>query len=104
MAQRVKSLPAMQEIRLDPWVRKMPWRREWQPTVVLLPGKSHGQRSLGGYSPQGCKELDTTKRLTRSLSQNYYFYATSYLFLDKWVVLGNPATGERKLILSTSLL
>ena len=44
----------------DPWVRKIPWRREWQPTLVFLPGKSHGQRSLVGYSPQGCKELDTT--------------------------------------------
>ena len=37
----------------------MPWRRKWQPTPVLLPGKSHGQRSLVGYSPWGHKELDT---------------------------------------------
>ena len=35
----------------DPWVRKIPWRREWQPTPVFLPGESHGQRSLVGYSP-----------------------------------------------------
>jgi len=35
----------------DPWLRKIPWRREWQPTPVTLPGKSHGQRSLVGYSP-----------------------------------------------------
>ena len=34
----------------DPWVRKIPWRRKWQPTSVFLPGKSHGQRSLEGYS------------------------------------------------------
>ena len=47
----------------DPWVRKIPWRRKWQPTVVLLPGKSHGQRSLVGYSPWGHKELDQTERL-----------------------------------------
>ena len=39
------------------------WRRKWQPTPVLLPGKSHGWRSLVGYSPWGCKELDTTERL-----------------------------------------
>ena len=39
--------------RFDPWVRKMPWRRAWQPTPVILPGKSHGQRSLAGYSPEG---------------------------------------------------
>ena len=47
----------------DPWVGKIPWRRKWQSTPALLPGKSHGQRSLVGYSPWGCKELDTTERL-----------------------------------------
>ena len=36
---------------LDPWPEKIPWRRKWQPTPVFLPGKSHGQRSLAGYSP-----------------------------------------------------
>ena len=53
------------EIRFtaDPWVRKIRWRRKWQPTLVLLPGKSHGQRSLVGYSPWGRKESDTTERL-----------------------------------------
>ena len=39
------------------------WRRKWQPTPVFLPGESHGQRSLVGYSPRGRKELDTTERL-----------------------------------------
>ena len=39
------------------------WRRKWQPTPLLLPGESHGLRSLVGYSPWGCKELDTTERL-----------------------------------------
>ena len=43
-----------------PWVGKIPWRREWQPTPVFLPGKSHGQRNLVGYNPQSHKELDTT--------------------------------------------
>ena len=52
MVQTVKYLPAMQEIR------KIPWRRKWQPTPVLLPGKSQGQSSLEGYSPQGHKESD----------------------------------------------
>ena len=42
----------------DPWIRKIPWSRRQQPTPVLLPGKFHGQRSLMGYSPWGCKELD----------------------------------------------
>ena len=44
-----------------PWVRKIPWRRSWQPTPVFLPGESHGQRSLAGYVPKGCKELDMTE-------------------------------------------
>ena len=43
--------------RLDPWAGKIPWGRKWQSTPVFLPGKSHGQRSLAGYSPWGCKEL-----------------------------------------------
>ena len=51
--------------RFDPWVWKIPWRRKWQPTPVPLPGKSHGQRSLVGYSPWGRKESDTTERLSR---------------------------------------
>ena len=45
----------------DPWVRKILWRRAWQPTPLLLPGESHGQRSRAGYSPQGPTELDTTE-------------------------------------------
>ena len=48
MVQTVKSLPAVQETRFDPWVKKIPWRREWQPTLVFLPGEFHGQRSLVG--------------------------------------------------------
>ena len=47
--------------RFDPWVGKSLWSRKWQPTPDFLPGKSHGQRSLGGYSPWGCKESDTTE-------------------------------------------
>ena len=46
----------------NPWVGKIPWRRKWQSTPVLLPGESHGQRSLVGYSPWGHKESDTTER------------------------------------------
>jgi len=47
----VKNLPAMQETRFDPWIRKIPWRWEWLPIPVFLPGEFHGQRSLVGYSP-----------------------------------------------------
>ena len=50
----------------DPWVRKIPWRREWQPTPVFLPGEFHGQSTLMGYSPWGCKEWDMTERLTHT--------------------------------------
>ena len=46
--------------RFDPWVRKILWRRKWQPTLVSLPGKSHEQRTLVSYSPWGRKMLDTT--------------------------------------------
>ena len=45
----------------DPWVRKIPRRREWQPTPVFLAGESHGQRSLAGSSSWGCKESGTTE-------------------------------------------
>ena len=45
----------------DHWVREIPWRRVWQPTPVFLPGKPHGQRSLGSYSPWDCKESNTTE-------------------------------------------
>ena len=46
-------------LRFDPWVGNIPWSRKWKPTPVFLPGKSHGQRSLVGYSLWGRKELDT---------------------------------------------
>ena len=50
----VKNLPANagdRRLRFNPWVRKIPWRREWQFTPVFLPGESYGQSSLVGYSP-----------------------------------------------------
>ena len=50
-----------------PWVGMIPWRREWLPIPVFLPGEFHGQKSLAGYSPWGHKELDVTERLTASL-------------------------------------
>ena len=42
-------------------MRKILWKKKWQPTLIFLPGKSHGQRSLVGYHPRGCKELNTTE-------------------------------------------
>ena len=58
VAQTAKNLPALQETQVRIWVGKIPWRRAWQPTPVLLPGESHGQRSLVGCSPGGRKESD----------------------------------------------
>ena len=48
----------------DPWIGKIPWRRKWQPTPVFFPGKSHGQRSLPGYSPWDHRESDMTEWLS----------------------------------------
>ena len=59
----VKNVPANAS---NPWVKKIPWRRAWQPTPVFLPGESHGQRSLGGYSPWGHRESDMTEATWRA--------------------------------------
>ena len=45
----------------EPWIRKIPWRREWLPTPVFLPREFHGQRRLVGYSPWDLKEWDMTE-------------------------------------------
>ena len=63
VVQTVKNLLAMWGTRFDPWIGKIRWRREWQPIPVFFPGESHGQRSLEGYSPWDCKELDKTELL-----------------------------------------
>ena len=60
----------------DPWVRNIPWRRKWLPTQVFLPGKSHGQKSLVGYSPWGCKKVryDWTTLVNLSFSCFFFFF------------------------------
>ena len=64
----------MQELykrrEFDPWVGKIPWRRDWLLTPVLLPGESQGQRSLVGCSPWGHKESNTTEQLSLSAVSN----------------------------------
>ena len=73
VAQMVKHLSTMWETQVQSLVGKIPWRRKWQSTPVLLPGKPHGQRSLVGYSPRGCKEstewLTLSTRLKHKISQ-----------------------------------
>ena len=70
-----KKKPACQwrKHRLDPWVRKISWRGKWQPTPVFLSGKSHGQRSLAGYSPWGCKRIehDLATKTTKLMLKNF---------------------------------
>ena len=56
----IKYLLAMQKVGFDPWVRKIPWRRKWQPTPAFLPGESHGQRSLAGLQSMGLQKLGMT--------------------------------------------
>ena len=77
-----------EELEFDPWVRKIPWRMAQQPTPVFLPGKSHEQRSLVGYSPWGCKESGTTERPTHNttydaLWRHKYLLAPSVRFMKK---------------------
>ena len=63
VAQRLKRLPGMRETQVRSLGWEDPLEKKWQPTPVLLPGESHGGRSLVGYNPWGHKESDTTERL-----------------------------------------
>jgi len=62
--------------RFKPWVRKMPWRRAWQPTPVFLPGETHGQRSLVGYSPLGGKQSDISEATSRACKYIKFYFLT----------------------------
>ena len=90
----VKRLPTMWETRFNPWVGKILWRRKWQPTPVLLPGKSHGQRSMVGCSPWGRKELDTTEQLHFhfSLDIDSYVYMLHIFVCDVYVYVTDRDT------------
>ena len=85
VTQAVKNLPAIQETQFNSWVRKIPGRREWQPTPAFLSGEFHGQRILAGYSPWGLKEMDTTEQLTLKTSIELhicmYFYMQPFVFV-----------------------
>ena len=84
MAQVVKNLPAMQRPGLDPWVGKIPWRKEWQATPVFLPGESHGQRNLAGYIAWGGRVRHnwTTDTFT-------FFFSNTENVWVLWAVLAN---------------
>ena len=70
VAQTVKTLPAMQETRVQT-LGLIPWRREWQRTPVFLPGEFHGQRSLADYSPQGRRDLETIEQLMKVIKLTF---------------------------------
>ena len=66
----------------DPWIGKILWRREWQPSPVFLPGKPPGQRSLVGCSPRGRKDSDKTERLrTRNVKVKCSLIMFCFIFL-----------------------
>ena len=81
------------DAEFDPWIRKILWRRKWQPTPVYLPREFHGQRSLVGCSPCGHKRLEawlrewttTTKKWTlkplRDMKK-FFFFSIQYLFIN----------------------
>ena len=81
--------------REDPRVRKIPWRREWLPTSVFLPGEFHEQRSLVGYNPWGLKKSDTTEQPTLftfmiclvALIKSGDIYWLIFLYLSSWKCL-----------------
>ena len=90
----------------ETWARSLcwewPWRRERLPTPVFLPGEFHGQRSLAGYSPWSCKELDMTDfhSLTHLLTVRYYCEHHHF----PWRILDNPLTPPIPLFSISDLL
>ena len=109
VVQIVKNLPAMWET----WVWSLGWeipgKRVWQPTPLFLPGEFHGQRSLVGYSPWGCKESDTTEQLTHThISKEWwqnkasspapstpsYAHSTMKSSTTGWLMVSEPESGR----------
>ena len=68
VAQWYRIRDQCRKLGFNPWVGKIPWRSKWQPAPVFLSGKSHGQRSLVGYHPWGCKESDLTEHVCTPVS------------------------------------
>ena len=84
MAQTVKRLPAMRETWVQFLGQEDPWRRKWQPTPVLLPGKFHGWTSLVGYSPWGRKGSDMTEQLHLFCFNEQYFFKLKHTRFGIW--------------------
>ena len=100
MAQMVKNLPTVWETQVQTLGREDPWRREWMPTPVFLPGKSHGLKSLTGYSPWGHKESDTTEQLTHTHAHHERTGLQSAVYFT----FGNSASFSYRLILPGAII
>ena len=74
VAQTVNNLPAAQETQVRSRGQEDPWRGEWLPIPVFLPGEFHEQRRLAGYSPWSHKELDTTEVLALTLARELHLF------------------------------
>ena len=84
VSRTVKNLPTMLETLVQSVVRKMPWRKEWLPIPVFLPGEFHGQRRLVSYSPWGHKESDTPGLLnttTTTTTSSLYIVRDTLIFV-----------------------
>ena len=84
LKQRSSSSSSLQcrRSRFCPWVGKIPWRRKWQPTPVLLPGEFHGQKSLEGYSPWGCKRVGRNLAATQQQSSLYTHLVDNFFIMN----------------------
>ena len=80
----------------DPWVGKIPWKREWIPNSVFLPGEFHGRRSLAGYNPWGWKELDTMQKWFNSVLISMPLYRPVHYFHQGVLVEGRDITVESR--------
>ena len=87
------------DLVFDPWVRKIPWWRKWQPTPVFLLGKSHGWRSLVGYSPWHHKESNMTEQFHFHFLFNNFLYFIGQRRKDIWLQKRKELWGWKREVL-----
>ena len=87
VAQLVKNLPASRRPRFYSWVRKIPWRKAWQPSPVFLPGESHGQRNQAGYSPWGHRVEHNNDQAQHTYQSNHYDPSASLPTSRTWFII-----------------
>ena len=93
------------EPEFDPWVGKIPWRRKWKPILVFLPGKSHGQRSLVGYSPWGLRvRHNWVTNSLQSISENWVRRWFSCFYLRDLAATGTQGQPVAREVLLVFLL